>query len=694
MASKTLRVLMVEDSPDDALLLLRDLRRGGYDVLSERVDTPEAMAAALDGREWDVVISDYVMPRFSAPDALALLNERGLDLPFIILSGAVGEQTAVEVMRAGAHDFLLKGSTARLCPAIEREMHEAANRRERRAAEAERERLLTQLEAERSRLEAVLEYLPVGVVIAESPAGRIVRGNARMERIWQRSADSSEDMAEAFRAAGFHADGRELRPEEWPLARSIRSGDVITDEEVGFLRADGTRGTMSVSSAPIRGARAEILAGVATFTDITERKQEEEAQRFLAEAGALLAGSLDYETTLASIARLAVPTLADWCIIDMEGDNDTITRVAVAHNDPGKEKLVTDLNIGIPPDRSVRAGVFRVLETGRSQFLPEITDAVLVAITSDPEQIAILHGLGLVSGMCVPLRARGRTLGAISLFSAESGRRFSRRDLAFAEEVARRAAVAVDNARLYRQSQEALRARDEFLSTISHDLKTPLTAIKGMAQLLARRAGRLDGPDAVKIVEGLAGIDASATKMTVLIGDLLDVTRLQSGRPLDLQRQATDLVALLRSVIAEVQQTTDRHSIAVEAAVPELIGIWDGPRLERVIANLLSNAIKYSPAGGAITVSAALGDGDACGWALFSVHDGGVGIPAEDLPRVFERFHRGANVAGRIEGTGIGLSGARQIVEQHGGTITVESDEGAGTTFTVALPLEAAIDAD
>jgi PAS domain S-box-containing protein len=231
------------------------------------------------------------------------------------------------------------------------------------------------------------------------------------------------------------------------------------------------------------------------------------------------------------------------------------------------------------------------------------------------------------------------------------------------------------------------RAREEFLSSASHDLKTPLTTIRGLAQLTQRRAQRLEGPEAARVAEGLRKIDVTAGKMASLINELLDVACLQMGKPLDLDRRPTDLVALARQLTAEQQTTSDRHRIRVEAQVPELTGAWDTMRLERVLANLLSNAIKYSPEGGEVLVRVAREDRRDGSWALLTVRDPGLGIPKSDLPRIFERFHRASNVVERIAGTGIGLASVHQIVAQHGGSVAVTSKEGAGTTFTVRLPL-------
>jgi signal transduction histidine kinase len=182
-------------------------------------------------------------------------------------------------------------------------------------------------------------------------------------------------------------------------------------------------------------------------------------------------------------------------------------------------------------------------------------------------------------------------------------------------------------------------------------------------------------------------INSVAARMATQVDELLDAAALRTGQPLALKPQATDLVAVARHAAATYQQTTDRHHIDVATDEDEVVGLWDGPRLERVLGNLLSNAVKYSPGGGAICVGIATEQADGAGWAVLSVQDHGVGIPTGDLPRLFEPFHRSANVVGRIAGTGIGLAAVYQIVTQHGGTVSAESEEGKGSTFTVRLPL-------
>ncbi|HEV8224077.1 MAG TPA: PAS domain S-box protein [Rubrobacteraceae bacterium] len=320
-----LRVLLVEDSENDALLFLRELRRGGYEPLYEQVSTPEEMERALGeassrGEPWEVIVSDYYVPRFGALAALELLRRLGYDTPFVVVSGKIGEDAAVAMMRAGAQDYVTKEDMVRLCPAIERELREAEGRR--------------------------------------------------------------------------------------------------------------------------------------------ERKRAAEALRFLSEASAALTSSLDYRATLARVARLAVPQLADWCAVDVREEDGSTHQLAVEHENPEKVAWAHELQQRYPPDADAPRGVPEVLRSGRSEFYPDVTDEMLVAAARDPEHLRLMRRMSFTSAMVVPLVARGRTLGAITLVSAESGRRYDSADLELAEELARRAALAVDNARLYDEAQKEISERN------------------------------------------------------------------------------------------------------------------------------------------------------------------------------------------------------------------------------------------
>jgi PAS domain S-box-containing protein len=235
-----------------------------------------------------------------------------------------------------------------------------------------------------------------------------------------------------------------------------------------------------------------------------------------------------------------------------------------------------------------------------------------------------------------------------------------------------------------RQARE--RFEHEFLADIAHDLKNPLTVIRAQTQLLARRLrmGRLDDETAGA---GLKEIDTGTARMVRRIDELSDVAQLRLGRSLELRLESTDLVALAEQLAATWRRATEGREIRVEAEIPELIGEWDAVRLERVLDNLLSNAVKYSPQGGPIEIRVSREREPESDWAVLTVRDEGIGVPAADLPWIFERFRRAGNVPGRVAGSGIGLAGAKQIVTQHGGTIVLESEEGRGTKVTVRLPL-------
>ncbi len=273
-------------------------------------------------------------------------------------------------------------------------------------------------------------------------------------------------------------------------------------------------------------------------------------------------------------------------------------------------------------------------------------------------------------------------VGAVQVALRGRRRQYELRDqmikLAEAQEAERQARAIAEN---------AVRVREEFLASVAHDLKNPLGAIKAFSQLLQRQLARGNTVEPTGISHGLARIDAMVTRTVAQLDELLDVARLQADQPLQLDLRPTDLVALAQRVTAEYQQTTSTHQMRVLTDLATLEGRWDAPRLERILGNLLSNAIKYSPNGGEIVVEVRRRE-NPHPEALLMVHDHGIGVPKADLPRIFGRFYRASNAAGRLPGTGIGLAGVRQIVEQHGGTIGVRSEEGQGSTFTVRLPIE------
>jgi PAS domain S-box-containing protein len=279
-----------------------------------------------------------------------------------------------------------------------------------------------------------------------------------------------------------------------------------------------------------------------------------------------------------------------------------------------------------------------------------------------------------------------------ALLREENG---AREAIVVAQDITDRKRVEDQYARLLESEQQArleaesaVQVRDELLAIVSHDLKNPLAAIKGNSQLIRRRITGMDGQDVEKALAPVSRVDEAASRMSMLINDLLDFGRLQAGQSLTLQRRPTDLVALVRGAATEFQQTTQQHRIEVVTSLARLVGTWDNTRLEQVLDNLLSNAIKYSPGGGKIRLDISReGSEEGGAWAVVSVRDNGIGISAEDLPHIFEWFRRARNASGRISGAGIGLASANYIVDQHGGKISVASEPGKGATFTMRLPV-------
>jgi len=246
-------------------------------------------------------------------------------------------------------------------------------------------------------------------------------------------------------------------------------------------------------------------------------------------------------------------------------------------------------------------------------------------------------------------------------------------------------------ARAQAEAEASIRSRDETLASISHDLRTPLTSIRGVAQLLQRRISRGGPLDPEELVERLGRIEEQTTLMARMIDDLLDVARIEAGRPLELHLESCDLVALAENAVADVQRTTEHHQIRVISEVDgDLTAAFDCVRIERVALNLLTNAVKYSPDGGEVLVTLSRENGPTGEWAVMTVRDQGIGIPPDDVPHIFERFYRASNIGDGIRGTGLGLAGAQQIVQQHGGEIEASSLPGLGTTITVRLPVEVA----
>ena len=482
--------------------------------------------------------------------------------------------------------------------------------------------------------------------------------------------------------ASLHPDDRKPCEDAFRAAFARREA---FSAECRLRRYDGEYRWVIHNGTPRLNPDGSFAGFIASATDIHERKRADDGQRFLAEAGTLLASSLDYRTTLNSVARIVVPRLADWCDVHVLEPSGALTEVAVAHVNASKVEWAREVNQRYPIDVDAPTGMSQVIRSGRSEFIPAITDEMLVRGARDDEHLRLLRLVGLSSVMIVPMLARDQAIGAITLGAAESGRIFTPEDLALAEDLARRAGLAVDNARLYAEAREAARSRDRFLAVAAHELRSPLTATKGFAQLLLRRASRTPGGEAW--IASLRTIDNQVNKVATLVNRLLDVSRIDEHR-LQLQLEPVDLLDIAREALAEQQLMAEGRVLRLSTDLSELRGNWDPARVGQVLTNLLDNAAKYSPAGGDITLIVGLSDGGQT--ARLGVHDCGPGIAADARERLFERDFRATDAVGAgMEGMGLGLYVSKGIVDAHGGRIWLETSEDAGTTFWVALPREA-----
>lgn len=425
-------------------------------------------------------------------------------------------------------------------------------------------------------------------------------------------------------------------------------------------------------------------------------KQAQEAKvrlAFLSEASALLSASLDYEATLQQVVNLAIPRLADWCAIDLPDKNGGVTQVALAARDTEKIQQAEELRQRYPPIQGVPSGLLQVLETGQPFCIFEITDDMLVQSARDSEHLELLRKFHLRSMILVPLNARGRTLGVLTLANTRPQLLYGPADLEMAQELAGRAAMALDNALLYQEAQKAIRTRDDFLSIAAHELKTPVTSLRGYTQLLQRqfrKEATLD-PAQVSLQRKLDIIELQSQKMSKLIGRLLDISRLEASK-LTLERQATNLVGLVEQALSNLQTGASLHTLNLDVKLApaesrSITAMVDPLRIEQVVVNLLDNAVKFSPEGGEIRVEIGLSVIDASTMVRVSVTDQGVGIPVEQRDHIFDRFYQ-AHSEGHLGGMGLGLYISHQIVELHGGQLVAEFPDGGGTCFVFTLPVE------
>lgn len=445
-----------------------------------------------------------------------------------------------------------------------------------------------------------------------------------------------------------------------------------------LYRSNGSTFPAEIATKTFSDEEGEVWHSL-IIRDISEETRTTRIERFLAESGRALAAVLDFGELVQVLAHCVIPELADFAVVDIRGSAGEYQRVAVAHRDPELEERLRQTPCICTPSKTPPA-IREAVENGTPQLTHNADSAILVSTPDDPECLRILERLSPRSIMILPLRARGQTLGALTLVSSRTGHDYDRIDLTTAETLSNSAALAIANARLYQESKQATLLRDEVLAVVSHDLRNPLHTIGLSAELLTELLPQENrGTEAAQ--RQIEIILRSTDRANRLIQDLLDVATIQAGG-IKLQRSPTPSAALIDEVLTLHSGLAREHGIELILESPgELPPIYaDHGRMLQVFSNLIGNAIKFTPAGGLIRVSAARSGNQ----VRFAISDTGSGIRPEDLKRLFDPFWQAAE--GAKGGVGLGLPIARGIVEAHGGQIWVESELGSGTTFYFTVP--------
>jgi PAS domain S-box-containing protein len=692
MTEGKVNILLVDDHIENLVALEALLSDLGQNLV--RVQSGVDALRLLLHQEFAVIILDVDMPIIDGFETAALIRQRDKSrhTPIIFLTAINKDEDYVfKGYSLGAVDYLTKP----FVPEILRskvvafvELHKKKEEVKHQTAllqqmvselagsNDEIRKLNVELQAERDFVSTVLDTADSLIVVLDEEE-RIVRASRAFERI-----------------LGYAKDEINGRP-IWSFFVSTGPWRELQQAENYWVARDGSYRLIAWSTTRL-DAQHVILTG----NDITERHRAEEqreqfiraeaarieaeaAQKraaFLAEAGTMLSSTLDYERTLINISRLAIPTFADWCFVYLRPDHQEIGSALIAHAEPEKEYLAQHIEIR-PEDLSSKTlPVVRVLQTGTPELFADITDEELWQTVDDPEKYHALKQLGLRSAVVVPIQGRHSIIGVIGFVSA-SPERYTSVELIFAQDMARRISLALENATLYREAQEANRAKDEFLATLSHELRTPLNAILGWIQILRNKR-----VDEVTTTRAFEAIERNAKAQAELIEDMLDVSRIITGR-LRLEMQPVHLSSAVEAALDSVRPTAEAKGVRLEcdlATDPGPIS-GDAHRLQQIVWNLLANGVKFTPSGGLVRLKMEYTGSE----AKLTVTDTGKGISPQFLPYVFDRFRQAETMSSRTaSGLGLGLSIARHLVELHGGVIEATSEgEGRGATFTVTFPL-------